>query len=72
MIAGVPAIGIVIEEKVRLYKIKHNAERSEYECDIPLPIKEWPHPAQRLNLMEISDPIPYSTEIYSDGRKIRC
>jgi len=47
--AGVPPIGTVIEEKARLYKIKHNAKRSEYECNIPLPIKEWPHPARRLN-----------------------
>jgi len=70
MTAGVPSIGTVIEEKARLCKIKHNAKRSEYECDIPLTIKEWPHLAQRLNLMEISDPTPYSTEIYKDGRKI--
>jgi len=26
MMAGVPPIGIVIEEKARLYKIKHNVE----------------------------------------------
>jgi len=70
MTAGVPPIGIVIEEKARLYKIKHNAERSEYECDIPLPIKEWPHPARRLNIMEICDSTPYCTEIYTDGSKI--
>jgi hypothetical protein len=37
---GVPPIGIVIEEKRRLYKIKHNAERHEHECDIPMPVKE--------------------------------
>ena len=48
MMAGVLPIGIVIEKKARLYKIKHIAERSEYECNIPLPIKEWPQPARRL------------------------
>jgi len=46
MMPGVPSIGIVIEEKARLYKIKHNTEQSEYECDLPLAIKEWPHPAR--------------------------
>jgi len=46
IMAGVPPIGIVIEEKVRLYKIKHNTERSEYEYDIPLPVRDRPHPAQ--------------------------
>ena len=46
MMAGVPSIGIVIEEKARLYKIKHNAEQSEHECDLSLAIKEWPHPAR--------------------------
>jgi len=53
--AGVPSIGIVIEEKVRLYKIKRNAEQSKYECNIPLPIKEWPHAARHLNIKKISD-----------------
>jgi len=70
MMTRVRPIGIVIEENVRLYTIKHNAERSEYECDTPLPIKEWPHPALRLNVMEISDSTPYSTEIYTSGSKI--
>jgi hypothetical protein len=70
VIAGVPPIGIVIEEKVRLYKIKHNTERREYEYDILLPVKEWPHPARRLNIMEISDSTPHSTEVYRDGSKI--
>ena len=70
MMAGIPPIRIVLEEKARLYKIKHNAERNEYECDTPLPIKEWPHPARRLNIMEISDSTPYSTEIYTEGSKI--
>jgi len=68
--AGVPSIGIVIEEKARLYKIKHNTEQSEYECDIPLPIKEWPHAAWQLNIMEISDSTPHSIQIYTDGSKI--
>jgi ribonuclease HI len=67
--AGVPPIGIVIE-KARLYKIKHNSERCEYECDLPLPVKEWPHPARCLNIMEIRDSTPYSTEIYTDRSKI--
>jgi hypothetical protein len=56
--AGVPPIGIVIEEKARLYKIKQNIERSEYACDTPLPVKEWPHPARRLNIVEIKDSTP--------------
>jgi hypothetical protein len=55
MMAGVPPIGIVIEEKARLYRIKHNVKQSEYKCDAPLPAKEWSHPARRLNIMEISD-----------------
>jgi predicted component of viral defense system (DUF524 family) len=45
MMAGVPPIGILTEEKARLYKVKHKAERCEYECNMPLPVKEWPHPA---------------------------
>ena len=70
VLAGVPPIGIVIDEKSRLHKIKHNAERQEHECDIPLPVKEWPHPARRLNIMETRESTPYSIEIYTDGSKI--
>jgi ribonuclease HI len=70
MMAGVPPIGIVIGKKARPYKIKHNAEGQEHECDIPLPFKELLRPARRLNIMEIRDSTPNSTEIYSDGSKI--
>ena len=42
VMAGVPPIGLVIEEKASRYKIKHNPE-----CDLPLPVKEWPHPTRR-------------------------
>ena len=70
MTAGVPPIGTVTGEKARQYKIKHNAERQEHECDITLTVKEWPHPARRLNIMEIRDSTPYSSEIYSDRSKI--
>jgi len=59
MMAAVPHIGIEIEEKARLYKIKHNAERSENKCEIPLLINEWPHPARRLNIREIYERTPY-------------
>jgi hypothetical protein len=42
--AGVPLIGLVIEEKANQYMIKHNPE-----CDLLLPVTEWPHPTQRQN-----------------------
>jgi hypothetical protein len=42
VIARVPPIGLVIEEKVNRYKTTHNPE-----CDLPLPVKEWPHPMRR-------------------------
>jgi hypothetical protein len=69
IMAGVPPIGIVIGEKARLYKIKHNMERSEYEYDAPLPAKDWPHPAWRMVIKEISNSTLYLVEIYTDGRK---
>jgi len=71
LMAAVPPTGIVIEEEAKLYKIKLSAERSEYECDIPLPIKEWPHAALRLNIMEICHSTPNSTEIYRMKQKWR-
>jgi hypothetical protein len=44
VLAGVPPIGLIIEEKASRYKIKHNSE-----CDLSLPVKEWPHPTRRRN-----------------------
>jgi ribonuclease HI len=70
MMAGVTPIEIVIEEKARLYKIKHNIERTEYDCDTPLPIKQWAYLARRVNIIETSDSTPYSTVIYTGGSEI--
>jgi hypothetical protein len=69
IMARVPPIGIVIWEKARLYKIKHNMEHSEYEYDAPLPAKDWPHPARRMVIKEISDSTLYSVELHTDGSK---
>jgi hypothetical protein len=44
LMAGVPPIGIVIAEKAQLYKRKHCMERSAYECDLPVPVTDWPPP----------------------------
>jgi hypothetical protein len=70
MMAGVPPIGIVIEEKARLYKIKHNIQRTEYDCVTPLPVKQWAQTARRVNITETNDSTPYSTVIYTYGSKI--
>jgi ribonuclease HI len=51
--------------------MKHNIEQSEYECDTPLPVKEWPHPAQQVNIIQTNDSTPYSTVMYTDASKIR-
>jgi hypothetical protein len=66
LMAGVPPIGIVIAGKALLYKRKHGIKRSEYECDMPLPVMEWPHPARRVTIMETSELASYPTEIYTD------
>jgi ribonuclease HI len=44
VIAGVPPIGLVIEEKVNRSIIKYNPN-----SDLPRPVTEWPHPTQRRN-----------------------
>ena len=61
MMAGVPHRNCNRGESETVQK-EHNAEGCEHECDIPLPVKEWPHPARRPNIMEIRDSTPYSTE----------
>jgi hypothetical protein len=42
--ARVPTIGLVIEEKAIRYKIKNNPE-----YDVPLPVKDSPHPKRKRN-----------------------
>jgi hypothetical protein len=39
VLAGIPPIGLVIEERARLYKITNNTERGDYECEKPQPAK---------------------------------
>jgi len=46
MMAGVPPIGNVTTGMVQLYKRKHGLECSEQECDMPMPVNKWPHPAR--------------------------
>jgi hypothetical protein len=41
VMAGVPPIGLVIEEKANRYIIKYNPK-----SDWPLPVTEWPHPTE--------------------------
>ena len=69
VLAGVPPIGIDIEERARLYKITHNTERGEYECEQPQPVKEWPHPALRPACIEPRESTQYSKVIFTDGSK---
>jgi hypothetical protein len=69
LLAGVPPTGIVIEERARLYKITHNTERGEYECEQPQPVKDWPHPAIRPTCMEPQETKQYSKVIFTDGSK---
>jgi hypothetical protein len=68
--AGVPPIAIVIAEKAQLYKRKRYTEGPAYECDMPVPVTDWPHPARRANIMATSDSMSYATQIYTDGSKI--
>jgi hypothetical protein len=55
----------------RLTCIRENSTgKEDYEWDKPLPAKEWPHPALRVDIMETTNLITYSTEIFNDGSKI--
>jgi len=69
VLAAVPPIGIVIEERAGLYKITHNTERADYDCEQPQPVKEWPPPTSRPICMEPMESTQYSTIIFTDGSK---
>jgi ribonuclease HI len=69
VMAGVPLIGIVIAGKAQLYKRKHGIESGDHACDMPLPVNEWPHPAQRVSITDTNEQMTYSLEIHTDGSK---
>jgi len=54
---------------VQLYKRKHGQETSDIVCDLPLSLKEWPHPAKQVTIIETSDTMTYPIGIYTDGSK---
>ena len=70
VIAGVLPIGLIIEEKAQLYRLKQNWTGNEQEYDLPLPAREWPHPAHRINICGINTHTSYSVKIFTDGSKI--
>jgi hypothetical protein len=69
IMAGVPPIGIVIDSKMQLYKCKHRWENNEIEYDMPLPLNEWPHPANQVTIIVPKENMTYPLEIYMDGSK---
>jgi hypothetical protein len=69
VIVRVPPIGLVINEKVQVYKQKHGMENSDIVCDTPLPVHEWPHPAQQVTITETNEATTYPIEIHMDGSK---
>jgi len=69
VMAGVPPIGIVIAGMVQLYKRKHGLESMKHECDMPMPVNKWLHPARRVTITETSELTTYPIEIYTDGSK---
>jgi len=69
VMAGVPPIGLVINGKAQLYKRMHGQETNDIVYDLPLPIREWPHPARQITITETNETKTYPTEIYTDGSK---
>ena len=47
----------------QLYKEKHN-----HRYNLPLPVKDWSHPAQRVKIEETQNSKFYSIEIFTDIR----
>ena len=70
IMAGVKPIRIVLEEKIQLYEVKHNLVRREQEFDLPLLVKDWPHPAMKVNISKVNKATKYPIEIFTDGSKI--
>jgi len=54
---------------VQLYKRKHGQETSDIVCDLPLSLKERPHPAKKVTIIETSETMTYPIQVYTDGCK---
>ena len=66
---GVPPIGIDIDGKIQMYSRIHGRENCGIEYDVPLPLNEWPHPAEQVTIIEAKENKTYPLEIYTDGSK---
>ena len=69
VMAGVMPIELIIDEQVNLYKIKNGISRLQYDCDLPTPVKDWPHPAERQKITFTNNLTTYSFQIFTDGSK---
>ena len=67
--AGVLPLCIVVAGMVQLFKKKHGLESMEHECDMPIPVNKWPHPARHVTITESSELTTYPIEIYTDVSK---
>jgi ribonuclease HI len=68
VIAGVRPIQIIIEQKVQTYMA---TKINNLEYDAPLEVRNWRHPAELAIIHEVENGTTYTTEVYTDGSKIR-
>ena len=52
-----------------MYNRIHGRENCGIEYDVPLPLNEWPHPAEQVTIIEAKENKTYPLEIYTDGSK---
>ena len=65
-LAAVRHSRLAVQQKVRTYKASHN----NIECDAPLQVRYWPHPAE-IPLIRAATEIPHDViNIFTDGSKI--
>ena len=70
ILAGLPPIIIKLQETAELYNIKKAGTYLNYEIEVPVNHKTWPHPAGFPGIRPANDDRQNVWKIYTDGSKM--
>ena len=69
LVTGLRPITIQIEETAALYNAIKKKEYAGSSLDLPMPLENWPHPADTAEIRKVNKNTEYTLEIYTDGSK---
>ena len=70
IVTGMTPITIKVEEAVKKYKVGiRNEDHAQTRIDHDVELRNWPHPADALNIMQVNGYKEQAIQAYTDGSK---